>query len=218
MAIVHTALRDRRRPAVSTRCSTACGGSSGGWNPRLHAAGFVSYEAAPAFDRPCRPCSARLSPPLVRAILRGGNDQLSPGFSRRDFVGLPPTGRNSNLAAFRHRRRVCRGHRPAPRADRRGRNLPGELHLPPQAAVPRQSVGPVHRPHRRPAAALCRIRRDGRLRRLLGVAGVVLRAGGPADRLPPHERHDCPRPLVRRGLARARRVGRLAKRTGPRTP
>ena len=113
----------------------------------LHAAGFVSYEAAPAFDRALAVREAPGFPLLWFGLFpavetRSGACRIH---RLQADCDQPPEGGTPALAAFGHRRRVCRGHRPAPREDRRGRNVPGELHVPPAAAGHERSVDAVRR-------------------------------------------------------------------------
>ena len=217
LAIVHSPLRDRRDlPPRRGDGLPAAGGAPGriaGTSRRR----LRQLRGGPGLrSRPERPRSPGFSaargsgcfPPWKRSAAAGPSSAAVAAGS-----GV------KRLAAFGHRRRVCRRHRPAPRCDRRGRNVPGELHVPPEAAgrsairgIFSQDLVAAQQP---PYAAYVETRR---LRHLLGLARVVLRTRRPADRLAAHERHDRPRPLVRRRPCPAPASWPHRRRTGPRTP
>ena len=126
----------------------------------LWVGGFVAYEAAPGLDPPSRSAPRARRPDgrpaarLVRAVRRARGDPAA-----RAPQGDARPGRR--LAALRRPPEVRRRHRGDPRADRRGRHLPGEPH--PAAPVDRR------RRHRGLYRDLCFSQR--------GAYGAYLNAG-----------------------------------------
>ena len=171
----------------------------------LQAAGFVSYEAAPAFDRALRVREAPGFPllwfglfPRVETISLQTRDGTQWILMRSRQARSPQTGEGRNR---RWQPSVTASEYAAVIGRLRDAIAAGETYqvnytfrLKQPAAAIRGGFSRTWLPAQPPPYAA--YVETARLCRLLGIARVVLRTRRPADRLRAHERHDRPRPLV----------------------
>ena len=153
----------------------------------LWVAGYVAYEAAPGLDPALAVRDRAAGDPFERLPSRGS--RCSSDARTRPSRSPQADPDPSVAAAWRpsiDRDDLRPGDRPHPRRDRRGRDLPGELHAPPAVPGGGRRARPLPRPLLRAAG---RVRRVPEPRALPGALGLP-RAVLPARRRRAHDEAD----------------------------